>query len=173
MRYTNTQVLLHWITALLVVAMIATGALYSNDIGDDLPINIHQIVGQALIVVLILRLLVRSRHKAPPPNPSHQRWERALSGVVHFALYLALIVFVASGYVSASAFSESLLALPVDIGFARSDTGELILEVHFLMKFILAALLLLHIAGALKHAFVDRDKTLSRMWFSSSNRKDL
>lgn len=173
MTYTNPQVVLHWLTALLIVMMIATGAMYSNDVGGDLIIDLHQIAGQALIVVLMVRLAVRLRHGTPPPNPDHPLWERRLAHLIHILLYVALIVFVITGYVSASAFNVTMLLFPVDIGFARSDFGEVLLEVHFAMKFVLGALLLLHLGGAFKHLLIDRDGTLSRMWFSrSSQHKD-
>ena len=99
---------------------------------------------------------------------AHAAWEKALSSSIHFALYAALLVFVVTGYVSASALRDTSLLFPVDLAFARSDTGEMLLETHYAMKWVLLALLSLHIAGAIKHLVIDRDQTLSNMWFSTA-----
>ena len=99
-------------------------------------------------------------------HENHKPWERFLAGLVHLCLYLSLILFVCTGYVAASALSNNILILPLDIGFARGATGEAILETHYFMKWVLLVLFSLHLAGALKHLFIDRDTTFSSMWFA-------
>ncbi|MEO0637277.1 MAG: cytochrome b/b6 domain-containing protein [Pseudomonadota bacterium] len=166
MGYSRIQIILHWAVAVLVLAMAAGGLAYSFDLADKSILRGHQSAGQILIVLLALRIAIRLKRGAPPAPAEHAVWERRLASTVHGLLYLCLIVFVASGYVSASALSDNLLLFPVDLGFARSDTGEIILEVHYRLKWVLLALFALHFAGAMKHAFVDRDATLSRMSFA-------
>ncbi|MCH2076974.1 MAG: cytochrome b/b6 domain-containing protein [Rhodobacteraceae bacterium] len=160
--FSRPQIAFHWISAALVLLMAATGMMYFLEIADRTAMQVHQISGQILILVLIGRLIVKARAKRRTVS-DHAAWERGLALLVQIALYLALIVAVVTGYVSVSAFSSNMLLFPVDIGFARSDTGEQLLEVHYLMKWVFLGLIGLHVAGALKHHLIDRDNTLRHM----------
>lgn len=156
----------HWISAALVLGMLATGMMYFWEINAKQAITAHQYMGQILILVLIWRLAVKLG-AAKRDHKSHAAWERALAGGVQIALYGVLIAFVITGYVSASALRESALLLPVDFAFARSAAGEQFLQTHYALKWALLGLLALHIAGALKHHFIDRDSTLTDIWFTT------
>ncbi|MEO0677361.1 MAG: cytochrome b/b6 domain-containing protein [Pseudomonadota bacterium] len=160
--FSRAQIAFHWVTAALVLLMAATGMMYFLEIADGPAMQVHQITGQILILVLAGRLLTRALSRVPS-HPHHAAWERALAGAVQVALYLALITAAVTGHVSASAFSSNALIFPVDIGFARSDTGERLLEIHYLMKWVFLGLISLHVGGALKHHFLDRDDTLRHM----------
>ncbi len=166
--YSTQQIAYHWITFVLILLMIGTGLAYSFDLADSGAIWVHQIAGQALIAVLILRIVMRFAQGTPPEDPNHPAWERRLARVVHVGLYIVMIAFVVTGYISASAETDNALLAPVGLAFARSDLGELILEVHFALKWVLLVLFGLHFVGALKHLFIDRDDTFSRMTFTSS-----
>ena len=163
MKYTTTQIVLHWLTVLLIVAMVATGLAYRFDLADKLAITAHQVIGQGLIVVLLLRLELRLTKKQGPDRNSHALWERALAASVHWGLYLTMTLFVVTGYVSASALGENALMFPVDLVFARSDFGEQLLEMHYMLKWVLLALFSLHLAAVVKHMIWDRDATLHHM----------
>lgn len=167
MRYSRPQILYHWLSAGLIVIMVGTGMAYSYDLADDGAMMVHQIAGQSLIVVLVIRLITRFLRPPHPVETAHHKVEKILSQLVHLGLYLVMIAFVVTGYISASAETDSALIAPVSLAFARSDMGEMILEVHFLLKWALLALVALHIAGALKHHFWDKDATLSQMTFSA------
>lgn len=167
MKYTRTQILYHWATVALLAAMAATGLAYRFELSGKSTLVVHQIMGQVLIILLAFRILTRLSRSVPKPGPRHSAGEEALASITHAALYLCLIAFAASGYVSASALRTPALIFPVDQAFARSDIGETILELHYALKWVLAGLVTLHVAGALKHAIWDRDATLSQMFFSS------
>lgn len=164
--YSRAQRSFHWLTAVLVVAMAATGMGYFLDIGGDMMIVAHQGFGQLLILVLIGRVLVRVRSAHPAPL-DHTPWERRAARFVHIGLYLILAAYVVTGYVSASAFSTPFLVFPADRGFARSDTGEWLLEIHYSLKWVLLTTLVVHLAAVAKHALIDKDTTFSRMWINS------
>ncbi|SHG93425.1 cytochrome b561 [Cognatiyoonia sediminum] len=158
--YTGAQKALHWIVAALVAAMALTGLAYVYEWADDSIIVAHQVIGQILIIVLVIRISVRIR-KGKPLRGHHPRWERVLASSTQVGLYLVMIAFVITGYFAASALRQNALILPIDIGLARSDLGERMLEVHYAIKWVLAGLIFLHVAGALKHVFLDKDDTLS------------
>ncbi len=161
--YSSQQITLHWLTFALVLIMAGTGLAYCLELANAGAMQVHQIAGQALILVLALRLFVRVRTGTPPPLTTHADIERRLAQLVHIGLYAVLIAFVVTGYVAASAETRNALVAPVGLGFARSDTGEALLETHYALKWALLTLFALHIAGAIKHALIDRDTTLSRM----------
>lgn len=168
MRYTHSHIIFHWLTALLVLGLVVSGLAYSFELADKGALNAHQVMGQALLVVVTLRVIARLARRPDKVDLGHASWERILAGAVHLGLYALLIAFIVTGYVSASALSNNMLLLPGDLAFARSDTGEVLLEIHYALKWVLLALFGLHFAGAMKHALVDRDNTLSSMWFSKT-----
>jgi len=167
MKYTHLQISFHWLSVALVLFMAATGLAFGFELGGKGVIAAHQIAGQTFLLLLVARIITRFLRPPQPVDLGHANWEKRLSGAVHLALYVILAVYVISGYVSASGLSNSSLAVPIDRAFARSDLGELILEVHYALKWPLAALVGLHIAGALKHVMIDHDATLSQMSFKS------
>jgi len=166
MKYSNAQVAYHWLSFLLIMVMIGTGLGYSYDVFGDGAMRVHQISGQILIVVLVIRVATRLTRRTPDIPNTHSTWERLLATAVQLALYGVLIAFVVTGYVSASAESSNALLMPVSLSFALSDTGEQLLEIHYMLKWVLLGLIGLHIAGALKHLIIDRDDTFSQMTFN-------
>ncbi|APX12901.1 hypothetical protein BWR18_15325 [Tateyamaria omphalii] len=162
----------HWLTAALVGVMLVTGFAYTNDLWGKAAITGHQISGQALILVLAGRIIMRVVGPRVTVGAVHSFWERGLAIIVHLSLYLCLIALTLTGYVAASALGETALALPIDRTAARSDLGEMFLDAHFTLKWVLLALLTVHIAASLKHAFFDRDGTFSRMTFQPRKDQD-
>lgn len=165
-KFSNAQIAYHWISFVLILIMFGSGLAYSYDLVGDGGMRVHQIAGQVLIVVLVIRIATRLARRAPPAPNAHPMWERLLAGVVQLALYGVLIAFVVTGYVSASAETSNALIAPVSLAFALSDTGEQFLDLHYMLKWVLLGLIGLHVAGALKHLIIDRDDTFSQMTFN-------
>lgn len=163
MTYAPIHIVAHWLTTLALVLMIGTGLSYSFDLADGWAMTLHQIAGQALIALIAIRLGARVFVKPRAKPTDEPAWERRLASAVHLALYTVLIAYVATGYVSASALRDPALLLPLDRAFARSDMGEILLEVHFALKWALLGLVSVHILGAAKHALLDRHSLPSNM----------
>lgn len=164
-HYSSAEKALHWLSALLIAIMAGTGMAYFYEVADDVAMVVHQIVGQVLIVTLAFRILVRLRGSRLF-HADHTRWERVAAKATHLGFYGLLVAYVFTGYVSASAFSAPVLLAPVDRVFARSDMGEMLLEWHYTLKWVLLAMLCVHIAAVIKHTVLDRDTTFARMWFA-------
>ncbi|MCG3268236.1 cytochrome b [Yoonia sp. I 8.24] len=169
MKYSRAQIVYHWLTALLILAMVLTGLAFRFDWTGAWVIRAHQVIGQSLILVLGLRIASRVMHRAHHPS-AHKLWERITSHATHAALYLCMIALVVTGYVSASGLNTPYLLWPVDQTFARSDMGETLLDWHYSLKWMLLALVTLHILGALKHLLWDKDDTFTHM--TPISRKD-
>jgi cytochrome b561 len=171
-RYTPFAVLLHWLMALAITASFILGSYMT-----DLPFspsrlklyNYHKWAGITILAFAAIRLLWRLTHKPPAdlPMPSWQKTAAHAAHALLYALFFA-IPLVGWAYSSAAGFPVVLfgvLPLP-DFVSADKALAELIKPWHERLAWALVAVLAVHIAGSLKHQFIDRDGLLSRMWFS-------
>lgn len=169
--YGLISILLHWLVALTVFGLIALG-LWMVDLNYYSPWYKqapfwHKSIGLLLFAVLFARLLWRMTNPQPKTPDSHQRWEVQLAHAVHALLYLMLFAILISGYLISTAKGQGIsvfgwFELPALItGLPRqADRAG---AVHYWLAMALLALVALHILGALKHHFIDRDTTLIRM----------
>jgi cytochrome b561 len=168
-RYSTTAIVLHWLLALMIACSFCVG-LYMA----DLPLsptrlrlfNWHKWAGVTILALSALRLLWRLAHR-PPPDLPMPAWQRRAAHALHGALYLLFfaVPLVGWAYSSAAGFPIVLygvLPLPdfVPHGKALADA---IKPWHGRLAWTLAVLVVLHVAAALKHRFVDRDGLLLRM----------
>ena len=166
MKYSYGIIVLHWTTAALMAALIASGLLYSFKIVGSNALIFHQWGGQLLLVLVFIWIGLRLGLGVGPRNPDHAWWEKTLATLTKITLYVLLVAYVVTGYVTASALRSTELLFPINVAFARSDVGDLFMEAHFALKWVLLAVLALHVLGTLKHSFIDRDKTLRNIWIT-------
>ncbi|ETW14760.1 cytochrome B561 [Roseivivax marinus] len=170
--YTSTARAFHWLTAIVVIAMIAAGAVMIRE-GLPRPVQntlfvFHKNVGTILWVVVLLRLAYRASSPPPPLPDSVPAVQRAISRVVHGALYALLILMPIAGYVRVRAGGfpiEWLDALGVPVFLPKSEQlAEAAKTAHFYGAWAISLIAALHIAAALYHGIVRRDGVLTRMW---------
>ena len=166
MRYSFGMIVLHWTTASLVFALATSGLLYSYKIVGSNALIFHQWGGQLLLVVVFIWIGVRLAFGVGPRNSDHVWSEKMLAALVKITLYVLLIAYVVTGYVTASGLRSSEMVFPINVAFARSDLGDLFMEAHFALKWVLLAALALHVLGTLKHSFIDRDDTFRNIWIT-------
>ena len=166
MRYSFGIILLHWSTAVLMFALATSGLLYSYKIVGSNALIFHQWGGQLLSVLVFIWIGVRLAFGVGPRNPDHVWWEKIIAAIVKITLYILLIAYVVTGYVSASGLRSTELLFPINVAFARSDLGDLFMEAHFALKWVLLVVLALHLLGTLKHSFIDRDNTFKNIWIT-------
>ncbi len=169
-RYTRTAIALHWLIALLVVAQFAWG-WWMQTIPKQPPgiradaFNLHKSVGLTIFALMVLRLAWRLRHRAPPLPPM-PRWQAGLARCTHAALYAALLIQPLAGYLGSvfSGYPVKYFGMTLPAwGMRHEALKDLLSGVHLAVSWIIAALVLLHVAGALKHAWIERDGLLARM----------
>jgi cytochrome b561 len=169
--------LLHWTMAALILFMLGLGVYMTDFVTDTYAqfdlFQIHKSWGFVIFVLALLRLGWRATHPAPAPNPM-PRWQHLAAEGAHRALYVLMIWMPVTGWLMASA-SElqdmygiknmvfGLFEMPDPFQPGDKDLAETLETLHFAGAVALAALLAAHVAGALKHHFVDRDSTLTRM----------
>ena len=169
-RYTPTAIALHWLIALLVLALLPLG-LYMSDLPLS-PYKLklyswHKWAGITVLMLATLRLFWRASHTPPTLSALTPRWQRLTSNAVHILLYILLFAVPLSGWIMSSAKGVQtvwfgVLPLPDLVGKDKA-LGELLTTVHETLNYILMGLIAIHIAAAIKHHFIDRDATLRRI----------
>ena len=166
----------HWLIALMIFAAFPLGVI-ANDLPYDTAealafkaqlFSIHQTLGVAIFTVALLRILWALTQARPVPLHPDRKAETLAAETVHWALYLSLVIVPLSGWVHHAAldgFAPILWPFGQNLPFlAKSERiAAIASSTHWLFTKLLFATIALHIAGALKHVFIDRDGTLGRM----------
>lgn len=168
-RYSRTAVALHWLLALMIVGSLSIGAYMS-----DLPVSPtrlklyswHKWAGVTILALSALRLLWRLGHR-PPPDVPMPAWQARAAHLTHGLFYVLFfaVPLVGWAYSSAAGFPVvwfGVLPLP-DFVPVDKPLAAVLKATHGNLAWALAGLLLLHVAGAVKHQFIDRDGLISRM----------
>ncbi|MGE0080070.1 MAG: cytochrome b [Thiohalomonadaceae bacterium] len=170
-RYGAVSVALHWAVALTVFGLFGLGLWMTGLTYYDPWYRLgpwwHKGIGVVLCAAVLLRLGWRLGSVRPHPLPHHRPWERVAARLVHGLLYLLLLSVMVSGYLISTADGRplgvfDLFTIPAVVS-GRENQEDLAGEVHLVLASVLVALAALHALAALKHAFVDKDRTLARM----------
>jgi cytochrome b561 len=168
-RYDNVAIAFHWLLALMLIGSFGVG-LYMSGLPFSVQrvklFNYHKWAGMTILALTVLRLLWRLRH-APPAEVAGPRWQQHAAKATHGLMYLLCLVIPMVGwaYSSAAGFQivvYGVLPLP-NILMVDPELAKAIKPWHAWLAYALAALVLLHVAAALKHQFVDHDGLLARM----------
>lgn len=170
-RYSVVSIALHWlIAALLIMQVLIGGQLEELDPGPDrtFVFAIHASWGISILLLSLIRLGWRLAHPAPPLPADYPAWQRVLARATHVGFYVVMIGMPLTGWTMASrgnGFPDLFGVVPwFELPVAGLGWGK---AAHFLHHDVILKLfwilLVLHILGALKHQFLDRDGTLGRM----------
>ncbi len=170
-RWSKSTRILHWLSAVFILGLFALG-LWMRSLGyyhawyQEAP-QLHKSFGILLILIYLVRLLSRLLTKAPAALNTHKPWEVTATHITHNALYIGIGLILISGYLIASADNRpigvfELFDIPV-IFTAFEQQEDWAGAFHEWGAYILMCLVALHIMGALKHHFMDKDHTLKRM----------
>jgi cytochrome b561 len=169
--YTHTAIAIHWLIALLILGGFAIGWVMTSipgfTPGKLRYFSWHKWIGVTVFALVLLRIIWRLTHKAPPLPDHMTSWERVAAHAVHGGLYLLMIVVPVTGYLYSSAANVPVVYLGL-VPLPRIIAPDPVLKVvfktaHDTLDYCLAALVLVHVAAALKHQWIDRDGLLSRM----------
>ncbi|CAM3968578.1 hypothetical protein D3C76_1044960 [compost metagenome] len=158
--------LLHWLMAVLILAMLFVGVSMVSDLSPRHTwlVSLHKAIGLALLLLVLVRIGVRLS-LAPPPLPDDmppvQRWAAKASHLLLYGLMLAMPV-LGWGMQSAGGYPLPLqlpALLPHDL-----PLYALLRQAHGWLAYVLFATVLLHLGAALVHGLVRRDGVLRSMW---------
>ena len=171
-RYGTIAIALHWLLAVALLFQIGLG-WYLGEVPRNTPartvwVNFHKSVGVTLGVLILFRLAWRFTH-APPPLPSSMpRWERTAAHLNHMAPLRVHGGNAADGLCrdQFQQFGIKYFGL-VELkpwGIDDKAIYTLFNSTHKALALLFVALIALHIAAAVKHALIDRDGIMRRMW---------
>lgn len=160
--------LLHWSMAALILAMLFVGvAMVSSMALRPALLMLHRPIGIALLILVVVRLLHRLRRRVPPLPRDLPRWQRFAAHASHVALYALMFAMPLIGWAMVSAAGNPVLLwgdvqLPA---IAPHDPAvySLLRAAHAWLARALLAVILLHLAAALYHAWIRRDGVFASM----------
>ncbi|MEJ0062392.1 MAG: cytochrome b [Alphaproteobacteria bacterium] len=177
-RYSAVAVFLHWLMALALVGMLAAGfymgGMDNSDSNKFVLYQLHKSFGFTILALALFRLGWRLAHPVPPLPAEMPALEKIAARAAHWAFYGLMIGMPLVGWLGVSSSPMKiptrifgLFILP-HLPFFHGDpnpgqTTRELFEWHEYMAYALIALLILHIAAALKHHFINKDSVLLAM----------
>ena len=170
-RYSYVAMAFHWIIAGLVIWnwRIAENAHHAADRAQGAALmGDHKAIGITILVLTLGRLAWRLTHPLPPLPGNYASWEKVLARTTHVTFYALLILLPLGAWIANSLSGRTIdmfglftiPALPLGSNSALAGT---IFEIHGTVGGLMIWLIGLHVLGALKHTFFDRDGGIFRM----------
>jgi cytochrome b561 len=170
-RYHPLLVALHWLLALLIIAMLCAGFLLLAPMPNVDPqkigvLLVHMSLGMLILGLTVIRLIVRLVTAKPADaTTGYAALDRA-ARLAHYAFYLLVVMMAGTGLATAilaglnrSVFQKTGEALPASFDAYPTFTA------HAYLALLLAGLIAVHVMAALYHQFGRGDQLLRRMWF--------
>jgi cytochrome b561 len=179
-RYSRVAIALHWTIAALILVNIGIGLVMEGLTPPQkgIVVPFHISCGMTVLALTVLRILWRMTHRPPPFSAHLAPWERHAAHTAHALLYVLMIAMPLIGWAIISAHPPRPQGAASIWGFIRlpalSPISHLadpeqkaahgtFVSAHSIGGWILMGVLVLHIAGALKHQWIDRHPELARM----------
>lgn len=165
---------LHWLIALTMIGMLALG-IYMEETESFSLYGIHKSIGILIFVVVLYRVIWRIKEGWPTPVTEQQKLQTLLVKTMHFGLLVATILYPLSGMMMSGAGGYGLSVFGItllpknfnpelkEIEPYSAQLAELGGFLHGALTLFVIAMIVLHIAAALKHHFINKDDTLNRM----------
>jgi cytochrome b561 len=172
-RYAASSRILHWLTALLIAAVIiplGIWIVYFEPKDEPFKLrlyNIHESFGVLVFVLTLIRIWNRRLHPPPPLPLDTPPMVRFAAHVSHMSLYVLLLVMPVLGFLATNAWGFPLKVfsvLPMPVPFGKDEALAKVLSLlHWCGAIALVALLAAHLSGVVYHTFIRRDRLLHRM----------
>ncbi|HET7673927.1 MAG TPA: cytochrome b, partial [Gammaproteobacteria bacterium] len=160
-RYTTVAIFLHWLILALLIAQYTVGWTMPH-IGRHTPvttlISLHFSIGVLIIGVIVVRLIWRTVHNAPAPEAGIPPWQTRSASVIHWLLYLLLVIVPMLGWINASYRGMpitffGLVHMPQLVGTRAAGWGWTG-DIHTLIaEYGILPLVGLHVLAGLYHYF--------------------
>jgi len=161
----------HWLAAIMIIGLFGLG-FWMVDLSYYDPWyktgpDLHRSIGIILFTLMALRLVWKFIQVQPKPLDHYTKFERIVGHWVHRILYILAFGIMFSGYLISTADGRGidvfeLFQVP-SLGELFADQEDLSGLIHKYAAYTLAGAVVLHLLGALKHHFIDKDITLKRM----------
>jgi len=162
---------LHWLSALIIIGLLGSG-IYMADGNAYAWYDWHKAFGALALLLVIIRLYHRKNHpwQSSAKGTQNERYVQ----LMHQFLLIACVLMPVSGliYSGLGGFGVDVFGIEV-IPHRYNENGEVLAfsqavsdigkAVHYYLGYLMTALVIIHVAAALKHHFIDKDNTLSAM----------
>ncbi|MGB0894410.1 MAG: cytochrome b [Parashewanella sp.] len=170
-KYGMVSIVLHWSMALTIFGLFGLGLymveLSYYDAWYRGSLELHKAMGIILFMCLIFRLLWRNFSGIPDELANNSKTVNLIAKWVHRLLYLLLTILMISGYLISTADGRSISVFELfEVGAIpafHENQEDIAGVIHWGLAWGLIALVVLHALAALKHHFIDKDKTLTRI----------
>lgn len=161
----------HWGLALVIIGMIGFGWWMNHfpaRADKFFYRSIHADIGYMVLLLMVLRLIWRAMNPTPALPSDTPWWQRIVASVSHWALYAVTILVAMLGWAHSGARTPDyssffgLFAVP-QITSPDKAAAAAWEERHIFFAYVLLALIVLHVAAALWHHFIKRDRVTARM----------
>jgi cytochrome b561 len=190
-RYTKTAIVLHWLIAIFIALMFVLGwfmaelpkeapkqlaydifdlGVYTWQLAEEASprtfyFNLHKSLGLTVLALIVLRILWRITHTPPAALSSYKAIEKKVATATHHSLYLLMLAVPVTGLIMAinSKYGVKWFGMDVIAGLDNKPVRDFFECTHEFVGIVLLVLIGIHLLGALKHKFIDKDDTMSRM----------
>jgi cytochrome b561 len=169
-RYGSTAIALHWAIAALILVNFPIG--FFNEAIETAtgasPMWLHKSLGLTVLVLSVARLAWRLAHPPPPLPETLSGWRASAAAAVHWTFYALIVLVPLSGWLRTSGGTYplvwfGLIEVPKFPIVRDSPEAGLAAFAHVALARTMLMLVALHVAAALHHHFVLRDRVLRRM----------
>lgn len=163
--------LLHWIIGLVIIFLIGLGwymvGLTYYDKWYNSSLTWHKSLGLIVLGLALFKLGWQVYSPLPAAGAGLKPWEKTASRIMHGILLTVMVLIPFTGYLISSSDGKAVAVfdwfkIPALVG-KNTEIRDLAITVHFYLAYGTAVLVAGHIGAALKHQFIDKDSTLTRM----------
>lgn len=164
--YGMVSKLLHLLIAIAVICMLSVG-FFMDDIGIKAVYLIHKFTGLCILTLAILMIFWKSINPKPAYPITMPRWQQILAKSVQHSLLLLIILMPLSGWIFSTAAGKPPVffgtQLPMPFIPLSHNIKEFFAETHKIIAWIIIGFVSIHVLGAMKHWFIDKDGIVQRM----------
>ncbi|MDD9331420.1 MAG: cytochrome b [Wolbachia sp.] len=168
-KYSLGLRIIHWLMAVFIVGMLCSGFyMKSLPVSNEIKFSIytiHKACGITILGLIIIRIFFRIFTYVPSPPINFSKLTINASKIVHLSLYFLMLLMPLSGYVMSSTSGIKIkyfFYIPLLIS-KNKELASVANELHSMFAYSMVLFIILHIIGALKHVFIDKQNILKRM----------
>lgn len=177
----NLWVFLHWLMAILVVILFFIGQFRLNNLIPSSekagPLTLHVFLGNTLLLVVVLRLFLRTRVTTKPifqkvPKDQAKNTLDTINSYTQPLLYLFTLLMCLAGIgisLPADLFHILILrtgaSLPIDFNIFPAR------QYHVFISILLSVFVIIHVLVFVQHQFLNKENYLKKMWFIDRREK--
>jgi cytochrome b561 len=169
--YSPARQLMHWLTVLLMFSILPVAWILDSAV-EETPkffvwMDIHEALGLTILMLTALRIVWRVFDQPPQYSAKIAPWSHRCALRVHAGLLILMMVMPVSGYVWATGHGHdvapfNLVRFP-RIAFGQPLIGDAAEKVHLYCRWLVYALIALHLAGVSYHLIFKKDALLAKM----------